>query len=99
MSVGQLGQFGLNVPEYRRERTHGTPRSLIGSPHVPSGGMWYDTTGGQRTVFQADGVTAGAGKGPRGVAGTDFSISYNKPSCELTLTMLTAAARSARTSV
>src|SRR5258706_2585157 len=42
-------------------------------------------------VFQADGVTAVAGKGPL-VAGTDFSISYNKPSCELTLTMLTAAA-------
>src|SRR5947207_1033322 len=42
-------------------------------------------------VFQADGVTAVAGKGPL-VAGTDFSISYNKPSCELTLTTLTGAA-------
>src|SRR4029077_14766360 len=42
-------------------------------------------------VFQADGVTAVAGKGPL-VANTDFSISYNQPTCALTLNMLTAAA-------
>src|SRR3989475_11453704 len=42
-------------------------------------------------VFQADGVTPGAGKGPL-VPGTDFSISYvGAPTCELTLTVLTAA--------
>jgi uncharacterized repeat protein (TIGR01451 family) len=42
-------------------------------------------------VFQADGVTPVAGKGPL-VPGTDFSISYvGAPTCKLTLTMLTAA--------
>jgi uncharacterized repeat protein (TIGR01451 family) len=43
-------------------------------------------------VFQADGVTPVAGKGPL-VPGTDFSISYvGASTCRLTLTMLTAAA-------
>ncbi len=43
-------------------------------------------------VFAADGVTPVPGKGPL-IAGTDFSLSYNgAPTCELTLTMLTAAA-------
>jgi uncharacterized repeat protein (TIGR01451 family) len=43
-------------------------------------------------VFAADGVTPVPGKGPL-VSGTDFSLSYGPaPTCELTLTMLTAAA-------
>jgi len=43
-------------------------------------------------VFQANGVTQVAGKGPL-VPGTDFSITYNgAPACTLTLNMLSAAA-------
>ncbi|MCH7779197.1 MAG: hypothetical protein IH878_22110, partial [Gemmatimonadetes bacterium] len=43
-------------------------------------------------VFAADGVTPVPGKGPL-VEGTDFSLNYiGVPTCELTLTMLTAAA-------
>ena len=43
-------------------------------------------------VFAADGVTPVPGKGPL-VAGTDYTLSYiDAPTCELTLTMRTAAA-------
>jgi uncharacterized repeat protein (TIGR01451 family) len=42
-------------------------------------------------VFAADGVTLVPGKAPL-ISGTDFSLSYNgAPTCELALTMLTAA--------
>ncbi len=42
-------------------------------------------------VFAADGITPVPGKGPL-IEGTDFLLSYNAaPTCELTLTMLTAA--------
>src|SRR5712672_1813761 len=91
MSPGQLGQFGLNVQNTGvSDAWNATILDRL--PSSPSGGMC--STAPQLVsaqVFQADGVTAVAGKGPL-VAGTDFSISYNKPTCELTLTMLTAAA-------
>jgi uncharacterized repeat protein (TIGR01451 family) len=91
MSAGQLGQFGLNVQNTGvSDAWNATILDRL--PSSPSGGMC--STAPQvvsAQVFQADGVTAVAGKGPL-VAGTDFSISYNKPTCELTLTMLTAAA-------
>src|SRR5712691_7942764 len=91
MSIGQLGQFGLNVQNTGvSDAWNATILDRL--PSGPSGGMC--STAPQvvsAQVFQADGVTAVAGKGPL-VAGTDFSISYNKPTCELTLTMLTAAA-------
>src|SRR5712671_1391062 len=91
MSVGQLGQFGLNVQNSGVSDAWNTT-ILDRLPNSPSGGMCSTTPQVvSAQVFQADGVTAVAGKGPL-VAGTDFSISYNKPSCELTLTMLTAAA-------
>src|SRR5437016_9890986 len=91
MESGQLAQFGLNV------QNTGLSDAWIATildrlPTGASGGMCSTTPQVvSAQVFQADGVTAVAGKGPL-VAGTDFSISYNKPSCELTLTMLTAAA-------
>src|SRR5712671_3550447 len=91
MSPGQLGQFGLNVQNTGvSDAWNATILDRL--PSSPSGGMC--STAPQvvsAQVFQADGVTAVAGKGPL-VAGTDFSISYNKPTCALTLTMLTAAA-------
>ncbi len=91
MNPGQLGQFGLNV------QNTGTSDAwnatiLDRLPSGATGGMCSTTPQVvSAQVFQADGVTPVAGKGPL-VAGTDFSISYNKPTCELTLNMLTAAA-------
>jgi uncharacterized repeat protein (TIGR01451 family) len=91
MSVGQWGQFGLNVQNtgsgdaWNVKLLDRLPRSATGSmcsltPEVLNA-----------QVFQADGVTPVAGKGPM-VPGTDFSISYiGAPTCELTLTVLTAA--------
>jgi uncharacterized repeat protein (TIGR01451 family) len=91
MSAGQSGQFGLNVQNTGvSDAWNATILDRL--PSSPSGGMC--STAPQvvsAQVFQADGVTAVAGKGPL-AAGTDFSISYNKPTCELTLTTLTAAA-------
>src|SRR6266851_2517336 len=90
MNPGQLGQFTLNVQNTGNSDAWNA--TIVDK--LPTG-----TTGGMCStapqvvsaqVFQADGVTAVAGKGPL-VAGTDFSFSYNKPTCELTLTMLTAA--------
>jgi len=91
MSVGQSGQFGLNVQNAGVSDAWNAA-ILDRLPSGATGGMCSTTPQVlSAQVFQADGVTAVAGKGPL-VAGTDFSISYNKPSCELTLTMLTAAA-------
>jgi uncharacterized repeat protein (TIGR01451 family) len=93
MSTGQLGQFGLNVQNTGvSDAWNATILDRLPKPS-PSGGMCSFTPqvlSGQ--VFQANGVTPVPGKGPL-VPGTDFSISYNgAPTCELTLTMLTAAA-------
>ncbi|MFL6437114.1 MAG: SdrD B-like domain-containing protein [Terriglobales bacterium] len=91
MNPGQLGQFGLNVQNTGvGDAWNATILDRL--PTGTSGGMCStnpQVVGAQ--VFQADGVTPVAGKGPL-VAGTDFSVSYSKPTCELTLTMLTAAA-------
>ena len=90
MSPGQLGQFGLNVQNTGvSDAWNATILDRL--PSSPSGGMCNTTPQVvSAQVFQADGVTAAPGKGPM-VAGTDFSISFNKPTCELTLTMLTGA--------
>jgi len=93
MSPGQLGQFGLNVQNtgvsdaWNATILDRLPRAS------PTGGMCsFAPQILSAQVFQADGVTPVPGKGPL-VPGTDFSINYNgAPTCELTLTMLTAAA-------
>src|SRR6266403_2019701 len=93
MSTGQLGQFGLNIQNtgvsdaWNATIVDRLPQS------TPTGGMCSFTPQILNAqVFQADGVTPVAGKGPL-VPGTDFSITYNgAPTCTLTLTMLTAAA-------
>ena len=92
MSVGQTGQFGLNI------QNTGTSDAwnatiLDRLPSGSTGGMCNYTPQVQSAqVFAADGVTPVAGKGPL-TAGTDFSVSYASfPTCQLTLTMLTAAA-------
>jgi uncharacterized repeat protein (TIGR01451 family) len=91
MSLGQPGQFGLNIQN--TGSTDAWNVTLLDRfPKGNSGGTC--STAPQilsAQVFQADGVTPVAGKGPL-AASTDFSISYSGlPTCQLTLTMLTAA--------
>src|SRR5207249_10962687 len=97
MSLGQWGQFGLNV------QNTGTSNAWNATllDQLPSGAMggMCNTTPQvlSAQIFQADGVTPVAGKGPL-VPGTDFSISYVRASAfRLTLTMLTPAATSSPT--
>src|SRR5712691_8713145 len=93
MSIGQLGQFGLNVQNTGvSDAWNATILDRLPKAS-PTGGMCSFTPQIlSAQVFQANGVTPVPGKGPL-VPGTDFSISYNgAPTCELTLTMLTAAA-------
>ena len=91
MNPGQLGQFGLNIQNTGASDAWNAT-ILDRLPSGQTGGMCSTTPQVvSAQVFQADGVTPVAGKGPL-AAGTDFSISYNKPTCELTLTTLTAAA-------
>src|SRR5215469_3968424 len=90
LSPGQSGQFGLNV------QNTGTSDAwnatiLDRLPTGATGGMCNTTPQVvSAQIFLADGITPVVGKGPL-VAGTDFSVSYNKPTCELTLAMLTPA--------
>jgi uncharacterized repeat protein (TIGR01451 family) len=89
LNLGEWGQFGLDV--------HNTGLSdawnvtiLDRLPDGPTGGM-CDTTPEvlSARVFEADGSTPVSGVL---VEGSDFSLGYGPaPSCELTLTLLTAA--------
>jgi len=93
ISLGQLGQFGLNVQNTGvSDAWNATILDRLPKAS-PTGGMCSFTPQIlSAQVFQANGVTPVPGKGPL-VPGTDFSINYNgAPTCELTLTMLTAAA-------
>jgi uncharacterized repeat protein (TIGR01451 family) len=92
MSVGQWGQFGLNVQNTGTSDAWNATL-LDQLPRGATGGMCNTTPQVlSARVFQADGVTPVAGKGPL-VPGTDFSMSYaGAPTCKLTLTVLTAAA-------
>src|SRR5689334_16835561 len=92
-SLGQLGQFGLNVQNTGvSDAWNATILDRLPKPS-PTGGMCSFTPQILNAqVFQANGVTPVPGKGPL-VPGSDFSINYNgPPTCELTLIMLTAAA-------
>ena len=91
MNLGQWGQFGIDV------RNTGLTDAwdvtiLDRLPDGATGGMCSRTPEVlSARVFAADGVTPVPGKGPL-AAGTDYSLSYDgAPTCELTLTMLTAA--------
>jgi uncharacterized repeat protein (TIGR01451 family) len=93
MALGQWGQFALDVQNTGSGDAWNV--TLIDRfPKGPNGGTCSTTPQIlSAQVFQADGVTPVAGKGPL-VPGTDFSISYaGAPTCQLTLTMLTAAGR------
>jgi uncharacterized repeat protein (TIGR01451 family) len=92
LNLGQWGQFGIDVQN--TGLTDAWDITILDRlPDGPTGGMCVQTPEVlSAQVFAADGVTAVPGKGPL-VPGTDFSLSYaGAPTCELTLTMLTAAA-------
>src|SRR5258707_1094749 len=92
INPGQLGQFTLNVQNTGNSDAWNA--TIVDK--LPTG-----TTGGMcntapqvlsAQVFQADGITPVAGKGPL-TAGTDYTLSYaGAPACTLTLNMLSAAA-------
>src|SRR3989442_4757306 len=93
LGLGQWGNFGIDVQNTGLSDAWNTSlRDLL--PHGATGGMCSTTPQVlSAQVFQADGVTPVAGKGPL-VPGTDFSISYiGAPTCQLDITMLTAAGR------
>ena len=91
MYLGQLGQFILNVQN--TGTTDAWNATIVDK--LPTG-----ATGGMCTaapqiltaqVFQADGVTPVAGKGPL-AAGTDYTVSFAPaPACTLTINLLSAA--------
>src|SRR5690349_18518399 len=92
MNPGQLGQFTLNVQNTgNSDAWNATIVDKL--PTGPTGGMCSMTPQVlSARVFQADGVTPVAGKGPL-TAGTDYTLSYaGAPACTLTLNMLSAAA-------
>src|SRR5215813_5072650 len=92
MNPGQLGKFTLNV----QNTANSDAWNATIADKLPTG-----TTGGMcnmtpqvlsARVFQADGITPVAGKGPL-TAGTGYTLSYaGAPACTLTLNMLSAAA-------
>jgi large repetitive protein len=92
MNPGQLGQFTLNVQNTGNSDAW-NPTIVDKLPTGATGGMCNMTPQVlSARVFQADGVTPVAGKGPL-TAGTDYTLSYaGAPACTLTLNMLSAAA-------
>jgi len=90
LNLGEWGQFALDIQNAGlSDAWNVTILDLF--PDGPTGGM-CDLTPEllSAQVFAADGVTAVPGKGPL-IPGTDFSVAYNgTPTCELTLTILTA---------
>lgn len=92
LNLGEWGDFGIDV--HNTGLTDAWDITILDLlPDGATGGM-CDTAPEilSAQVFAADGVTPVPGKGPL-VEGTDYLVSYTGiPACELTLTMLTAAA-------
>src|SRR5881296_711029 len=91
MNLGQWGNFAIDIQNTGpSDAWNVSLRDLL--PHGATGGM-CDLTPEilSAQVFAADGVTAVAGKGPLNPGG-DYSLSYSAaPTCQLDITMLTAA--------
>jgi uncharacterized repeat protein (TIGR01451 family) len=92
LNLGESGDFTLDIQNTGNSDAWNAT-ILDRLPNGPGGGMCDLTPqvlGAQ--VFAADGVTPVPGKGPL-ILGSDYSLSYDgAPTCELTLTVLTAAA-------
>jgi uncharacterized repeat protein (TIGR01451 family) len=92
LNLGQWGEFGIDVHNTGLSDAWDV-RILDRFPNGPSGGMCAMAPELlSARVYAGDGVTPVPGKGPL-VPGTDFSVDLiGAPTCELTLTMLSAAA-------
>jgi uncharacterized repeat protein (TIGR01451 family) len=91
LNLGQWGEFAIDV--HNTGLTDAWNVTILDLfPSEATGGMCNLTPEVlSAQVFAADGVTPVPGKGPL-VAGTDFSLDFDgAPTCELALTMLTAA--------
>jgi uncharacterized repeat protein (TIGR01451 family) len=91
MNLGDLEDFTLDIQN--SGNSHAWNATILDRlPDGANGGMCDATpTVVSAQVFSADGITPVPGKGAL-VPGTDFSLDYSgAPSCELTLSMLTAA--------
>jgi large repetitive protein len=92
MNPGQLGQFTLNVQNTGNSDAWNATIVDKLPTGVPGGMCTATPQILSARVFQADGVTPVAGKGPL-TAGTDYTLSYaGAPTCTLTLNLLSAAA-------
>jgi uncharacterized repeat protein (TIGR01451 family) len=92
LNLGQWGQFGIDV--HNAGLTPAWDVTILDRlPDGPAGGMCDQTPEIlSAQVFAADGVTPVPGKGPL-AAGTDYTLTYtDAPTCELTVTLRTAAA-------
>jgi len=92
LNLGEWGEFTLDVQNTGlSDAWNVTLLDLL--PDGPAGGMCNVTPEIlSAQVFAADGTTPLPGKGPL-VEGVDYTLNYDgAPDCELTLTMLTAAA-------
>ncbi|HVS25545.1 MAG TPA: hypothetical protein VMU03_17600, partial [Gammaproteobacteria bacterium] len=92
LNLGQWGQYSVDVRNAGLTPAWDvTLRDHL--PDGPTGGMCDTTPEVQSArVFASDGVTPVPGKGPL-VPGVDFTVTYTgAPTCELKLTMMTAAA-------
>src|SRR5437773_10338138 len=93
MNLGQWGNFSIDVQNTGlTDAWNASLRDLL--PRGATGGMCDRTPEIlSAQVFAADGVTPVPGKGPLN-SGSDYSLSYSAaPTCQLDITMLTAAGR------
>jgi uncharacterized repeat protein (TIGR01451 family) len=95
LNLGELGSFTIDVQNIgASDAWNVTVLDQLPNINGANGGGMCDLapTVTSARVFGADGVTPVPGKGPL-VAGSDFDATWGgAPSCELTVTMLTAAA-------
>ena len=92
LNLGEWGDFGFDV--HNTGLTDAWDVSILDRlPDGPTGGMCDSTPEIQSAqVFASDGVTPVPGKGPL-VDGVDYTWAYSgAPDCELSMTVLTAAA-------
>lgn len=90
MRLGEWGNFVIGVQNASEADAY-TATIVDQLPDSPTGGMCDTTPEIQSAqVFEADGVTPVAGKGPL-TQGADYTLAYDNVACELTFITQTAA--------
>ena len=90
MRLGEWGNFVIGAQNESESDAY-TVTLIDQLPDGPTGGMCDAIPEVQSArVFAADGVTPVAGKGPL-TQGTDYTLTYNSATCELTFNTLSAA--------